>query len=397
MKCINVIKIGNSVKISINGKLHQKNCGSPKEADELFRLSLTAKENPTDFNIKNIRAFLNEKTRIAIIAGLENDPETGEVFMAGFNTPLPETLINVIKEYHENGYPMQAISNFWALLMLNPDKRVRTDLFDFIKTHDFSLTDSGYMVVYKAVLKLNVKEDDADTTFSEFISNKYLHVKKKWKESPKNYVVYKDNVDEFQITKTVTAEKWNETEKDVEFLGNLAELFDAIFNNEQKDEETNIPVYTDKHSRTIRIVLGEPVRMKRNECDGDPKNDCSYGNHCGSTKYVENFANNGDTILVCLVNPAHVVAVPQYNHSKFRTSEYFPFAIATYKDGRIDIVEHKYFEDDYREYEIEELEKQIANVQAGELPFESAIGAEKEERPMSELLKIIESRLVEIT
>jgi hypothetical protein len=79
MKNIQAIKVGNVVNVSIDGKLHKKNCGSPDEANELFRLVLTAKENPTDENIKAIRAYLNEKTRIAIMAGLENDPETGDV------------------------------------------------------------------------------------------------------------------------------------------------------------------------------------------------------------------------------------------------------------------------------------------------------------------------------
>ena len=97
MKKINVIKIGNMVKISLGGKLHQKNCGSPKEADELFRMCLKAKEDPSEKNILNLRGYLNERTRVAIEAGLEYDPETGEVFLAGFNTPIPDTLVEIIK------------------------------------------------------------------------------------------------------------------------------------------------------------------------------------------------------------------------------------------------------------------------------------------------------------
>ena len=97
IKNISVIKIGNMVKISLGGKLHQKNCGSPKEADELFRLCLKAKEDPTEQNVLDIRGYLNERTRVAIEAGLEHDPETGEIFLAGFSTPVPETLVEIIK------------------------------------------------------------------------------------------------------------------------------------------------------------------------------------------------------------------------------------------------------------------------------------------------------------
>jgi len=394
MKNINVWKIGNTIKICIGGKLQQKNCGSPKEADELFRLGLKTRENPSDENLKAIRCFLNEKTRIAMLAGLEADAETGEVYLAGFNTPIPNTLVEVIKEYHENQYPLEAIMNFWKLLMINPDERVRTSLFDFITTHDFVLTDKGYMVVYKAVYRKN----EVDNSFSEFISNRFLHVKKTWKESPKNYLVYrKEDDNSLAITKVETAEKWNESECGVEVLGNLNDLFNSIFNSDNKVGEVSTALYTDMHSRTMTIELGVPVKMERKECDSDPAQDCSYGLHCGATAYVERFANSGESvILVCLVNPAHVVAVPNYDHSKMRVAEYFPYAFATYTDGKIDIIEEAFFEADYQEYELEELEEQIAKVKANQLPIETAIKAEQESRPMSELMKMLENRLVDI-
>ena len=394
MKNVTVIKIGNMVKVSIGGKLKQKNCGSPKEANELFSICLKAKENPTEENILNIRAYLNERTRVAMMAGLEHDPETSEVFLAGFNTPIPDTLVEIIKDYHENNFPMQPILNFWKLLMLNPDQRVREDLFDFISTHDFSLTDNGYMVVYKAVYDAN-ESSEADTEFAEFVSKKYLHVKKTWKESAKNYVVYRNEDDEFNITNVKTAEKWDETEKNIEFLGNLNELFDAIYNTKAADSAT--PVFTDMHTRKMRIELGVPVVQDRKECDADYRNECSNGLHVGATQYVERFAGRSGIVLVCYVNPANVVAVPQYDHSKMRVCEYFPFAIASYEDNKIDVVEQAYFPADYCEYEVEELEKQVALIQANELPIEKAINAENdEERPMSELQKIIESRLVDL-
>jgi len=388
MKNIQGVKIGNMVNISINGKLHKKNCGSPKEADELFRLVLKAKETPTDENVKSVLCYLNEKLRIGMMAGLETDPENGEVYLAGFNTPLPMTLVEVIKEYHENGYPLEAIINFWKLLMINPDVRVRISLFDFIKTHDFVLTDKGYMVVYKAV----VFKKQSDNDLSAFVSNQYLHVKKDWKTNPGKYVVFRYlNNNTYGITKKATANTWKETEKGIEFLGNLNELYLAIFDD--KDPET---VYTDKYSKTMSIALGQPVYMVRRECDGDPAIECSYGLHVGATKYVEHFGSNSNAVLVCYVNPAHVVAVPVADHSKMRVSEYFPFAVATYKDGKIDIVEQAYFESDYQEYELVELEEQIAKVKTNELPIEKAKEAEDEVRPMSELMKILETRLIDL-
>lgn len=400
MKNIQAVKIGTTVNVSIDGKLQKKVCNSLLDANDLFRLVLEVKENPTDEAVKQLRCYLNEKTRIAMLAGLETDPDTGEVYLAGFNTPVPKTLVEVAKEYHENNFPLDAIINFWKLLMINPDVRVRESLFDFITTHDFVLTDKGYMVVYKAVYR---KDDNkTDKTFAEFVSNQVLHVRKDWKCSPNKYIVYKqlDDIKDVHgtlcITKKETAEGWNEKEQNIEILGNLGELFDSIFNTEEDISKETLPEYTDMHSQTMTIVLGQPVRMERKECDSDPARDCSYGLHCGATKYVESFAGGRSVILVCFVNPANVVAVPEYDHSKMRVAEYFPFAYATYEDGKIDIIEQKYFEDDYQSYEEEELEKQIALVKASEKPIETALNADDEARPMSELMKILETRLFDI-
>jgi hypothetical protein len=397
MKNINAVKIGNVVNLTLNGKLHKKNCGTTEEANQLYKLVLVAREDPSDENIKAIRMFLNEKTRVAYLCGLETDLETGEAFLEGFNTPIPLTLLEVIKEYHEQGYPLDAILNFWKLLMINPDVRVRESLFKFITTHDFVLTDMGYMVVYKAVYRKDEEENPEVKEYVEFITNKYLFVKTKWRCSPNKYVVYKHiETGVLNITKVETAEGWNEKEEGIEILGKLGDLFSAIVNSDNKESNENAPKYTDMHSQTMTIELGVPVRMERKECDSDPARDCSYGLHVGATKYVERFANTNSVILVCLVNPAHVVAVPEYDHSKMRVAEYFPYAFATYTDGKIDIVEEAYFESDYCAYEQQELEVAIAKIKAEELPYEAARQAEEETRPMAELMKMLESRLVDI-
>jgi hypothetical protein len=407
MKNINVIKTGKVVNLSINGKLNKKVCGSDEEAEQLYKLATTAKENPSDENIKALRMFLNEKTRVAYLCGLETDLETGEAFLAGFNTPIPMTLLEVIKEYHEKGYPLDAILNFWKLLMINPDTRVRQSLFNFITTHDFVLTDKGYMVVYKAVYRKNEEEEDDNQAskeskeYVEFITNKYLFVKNKWRCSANKYVVYKNLADStYDITKFETAENWNEKEKGVEIKGKLGDLYAAIIkadNDSAEEEKIVTPKYTDMHSRTMTIELGVPVLMPRKECDSDPANDCSYGLHVGATGYVNRFANRNSVILVCLVNPMHVVAVPEYDHSKMRVAEYFPYTLATYENNKIEIVESVYFEDDYCNYEITELENAITKVKSNELPFNTAIKAKNESRPMSELMKMLESRIIDIS
>ena len=389
MKQINPVKIGNTINVSIDGKLHKKNCGSPALANDLYRLVLEAKADPSDENVLKILGFMNERTRIAMECGLETDPANGEVYLAGFNTPVPMTLIEVIKEYHEEGFPVEAVINFWKLLMLNPDMRVRTSLFDFIKTHDFVLTPNGYMVVYKAVDYMAKDEND----LSEFITNKYLFVRKHWDCSPKKYVVYTDANGEHQITKKSTAKNWDVKKKGVTIQGNLSEMFKDI-DKYIVDSET---MYTDWYTKKMEIKLGQPVIMNRENCDSDPVASCSYGLHVGATNYVAKFGHKEGAVLVCYVNPAHVVAVPDYDHSKMRVAEYFPFAMATYDGTEIDIIEEKYFPSDYTTYEQTELAEMVEKVRDEELPIETAKGAQEESRNMEELQKIIESRLIDIT
>ena len=150
------------------------------------------------------------------------------------------------------------------------------------------------------------------------------------------------------------------------------------------------------HTKKMKIRLGEVVVMDRKECNGDPSVECSYGLHVGSTKYVENFANNNSTILSCLVNPANVVAIPKYDNSKIRVSEYYPLALATYIDNKIVIEDQFYFECDYSNYEEAQLNDLIEMVKLNETPIKNAINSEIETRPMGELIKIIKSRLIEI-
>lgn len=92
-------------------------------------------------------------------------------------------------------------------------------------------------------------------------------------------------------------------------------------------------VYTDAHSGTTRIRIGEVVTMPREDCDTVQEHTCSQGLHCGSSWWLKRnyFGNNG---LVVLVNPADVVAVPPYDdYGKLRTCAYLPIAKASFDEN----------------------------------------------------------------
>ena len=95
-------------------------------------------------------------------------------------------------------------------------------------------------------------------------------------------------------------------------------------------------VYTDRHSHSTRIEIGNMVTLDRKECDCNSKVECSRGLHCASVKWLKKnyFGSIG---LACLVNPADVVAVPHSSeYGKVRTCAYLPMKIIEYdKDNNV--------------------------------------------------------------
>jgi hypothetical protein len=395
MNLISGNKVGTKVNLFINGTLHSKECGTDEGANLFFTEILKVIADPTDENVEELYSFLNKNIRIARMAGFEFDVQSGETYMEGFNTPVPELLVDTIEDYLKNNFPVESITNFWKLLMANPDHRVRDDLFKFIATHDFSLTEKGYMIVYKTVDYMNMVTQDV----ASFVSNAYLKVRKDWDTSPKKYVVYKDFTSdedenptdfELKLTKKVTFAKWDVASKGVELVGNLNDL---QMNLDSLIDEGESSVFTDLHTHKMKIRLGVPVKFLRSECDADPKVSCSNGLHVGATDYVQRFANSNSVVLVCLVNPMNVMAVPEYDTSKMRVCEYYPFALATFEDRKIDIIEQKFFEYDYVSHEEKDL-KEILSVQYD--VREAAINAPEDDRDYEEYRTILEARVIDL-
>lgn len=85
--------------------------------------------------------------------------------------------------------------------------------------------------------------------------------------------------------------------------------------------------WMDKHTGTISNQIGEEIEFPRRKVDDNPQHDCSYGLHVGSIQYVKHFASSygmegGDRIIIVKVNPADVVAVPEYDTTKLRCCRY---------------------------------------------------------------------------
>lgn len=244
---------------------------------------------------------------------------------------LPLDLVEKIYRAEDEGRNdlVETYKNFWTLVSLNPDSRVRNDLFAFITVWNIKIARSGLLVMYR---NADIRSDGStySTQDIDFIATSYDHVKHVSKKSPRNYYVAKDDKGDMFLTKS---------EYDNGVIGNLDDLYHVIINN--KLDKSATPTYTDHYSHKFEIKLGEIVSMPRENCCADQTQSCAPSLHAASKEWLKQnyFGNVGMKVLV---NPADVVATPitpdrQFQEGKLRTCAYYPFSIIEYGDDGLTI------------------------------------------------------------
>lgn len=238
-------------------------------------------------------------SKIMVVKGLScYIPEISEL-------TIPEDfaikLLKAEKQHDEK--EIQKFKNFWTLVSLNPDARVRDNIFWFLRKWDMKISQAGFIIAYRNVDIL--KEEEYSQTDVKNILNNYYKC------------IYIDNSNPAKNTYTLS--------NGIEV--NLKEAYNSIVNGDAS------PVFTDNHTHTFTIKLGQPVSMPREQCDSEQEHSCSRGLHVGATKWLtENYY--GKVGLQVLVNPADVVAVPRYNsYGKMRTCKYLPVAIIDFDES----------------------------------------------------------------
>ena len=395
---IKAMRVGNTIVCTIGPKMYQKVCSNSQEILDLYEQALNTDEsNIEDLNLllaafeipKTKEELADEKMRDGLIKHqnltewMENIRTLGDehfevlgikLYMKGINITVPEFLALEFAKRRDNLEDLSAMMNFWRLCALNSDPRCREDLYKFLINNDLTLTSSGYFVAYRNV---NFK-NRGNKERNDYISEQWLKVKT-YKKSPKNYIVATDN--EVGAFKCFSLEKWEEVKsfeyeiddswededgfwiEDVRqalrysLEGNLQELY-VDFVNLDSAEQT---IYTDAHSGSTTIIIGQPVKIDRKECDANPDRTCSKGLHAANSSWLKS-KYYGEVGLAVLVNPMHVVAVPYTDGGKLRCCEYLPIATIDYDgEGNVIPLDTNTFELDYAEYTQNELEEMIAN------------------------------------
>lgn len=280
-----------------------------ENADEIWNL---VQENDEE-TVRKI-LFKNESQGKKLLERVKNSNiltlRGNSVYMLGVSElTIPEDFVVKILDAEDdnNEAELAKFKNFWTLVSLNPDSRVRNNLFWFIRKWDMKIADSGLIIAYRnADIK---KESKYSTHETKNIINIYYEEK------------YLKHSNPYAQTIFLNGENVN-----------LGEAYDEIVNEESS------PIYTDQHTHTMEIRLGHPVRIPREECDADQEHSCSRGLHTGAKGWLkQNYY--GSVGLMVLVDPSKIVAVPTIdNYGKMRTCEYYPVAVIDF-DEHGDVIE----------------------------------------------------------
>ena len=99
---------------------------------------------------------------------------------------MPEHTLVLAKEL------LQTYINFWTLISMNPDSRVRDNVFWFIRKWDIKISKSGFLIAYR---NADFKQGSSAYTkeWIERVTNDYIKIKAQ-KKSPNNYTYKGDKL-----------------------------------------------------------------------------------------------------------------------------------------------------------------------------------------------------------
>ena len=184
---------GGSVKVVFEGNHYLKT----ENADEIYAAAQQLRKEDTEDNRERLRNLLDPQYREVVMGDLERD-NMGNLYLEGFNQPLGEGMVSLIEEHHEQDLPTAPFKEFWKRLQLNPNEKAREDFFDYVRDFGLTITDEGYVILYKAVNRN--PHADLDNDFVEFVGQEYLkHQMMRSKEAPEDVFVIEDEEEEYAI------------------------------------------------------------------------------------------------------------------------------------------------------------------------------------------------------
>lgn len=341
-----LIKNGRSVIVMLdNGTMLQNNnC-----TDELFAAIKTANDDNVIIQLLVPKFAEMVKEREKVQSVLDEVSNSKNLTVIGNSIywrsvselSLPMNLVYKIieAEKSDNSDALESYHNFWTLLSLNPDERVRQNLFWFLSKWGMRISKSGLFLGYRNVdVHKHGNHYLHDQAFCDVVVSYHDEVSSK-KKSLASYWIVNNLENTFLLMTQSELEEFekNATCKDDIEKYNLKEVYNELkavnFKAKNIGDDT---VFTDHRTHSFRIKIGEIVSMERQDCDYDSNVPCSFGLHLGGERWInENYF--GTCGLVCLCNPRDVVAVSHTDdYGKLRTCAYLPIARCEYdKWGKV--------------------------------------------------------------
>ena len=344
---LNVKLVNDSLTVVLNdGSILSK----PNATKDDYLAAISAKTEDTLYTICADSTVVEEKRRqeaeiarikavqqgIKRLEGLADfEIEGNSVKLAGTGRTMPQLLVESFIEivdtqaYHAgfgdlehrlaNNEEYQALKRFFMWCCLNPRAEVANDLYDFLNKNSFNITKQGFFVALRNVVTLR-----GSVELVQFVSNAYNKVKAVWKKSPDKYTVFLENCEYKLVHEDDLYETIGDYDEDGDFyenevtidhgdnIGNLTELYLDLPNRHENR-------FTDAHTRTFDIRVGQVVNMPPEECNWSTA-DCAHaGLHFTADEI--NYVGCGDQSVLILINPMKVVGIGE---AKGRCYEYLP-------------------------------------------------------------------------
>lgn len=282
---------------------------------------------------------------------------------------LPITLAKTILEAEDK----TPYINFWERCLLMESADVRARLFDFLYNNGLVVTKEGFFVAYRGAIYRSGEGD----SYEAYATCLELGL-------DPNLVSYDDALEG-------------------EYEESLPEHNDSsvLYHYMKYLHSDKKRVYTDAHSRTTHIALGEITEISIKKVDKNCNNPCSFGLHLGTKNFaIESF---GDVLLACLCDPADVVAVPYADSNKLRTTRYYPFAEFKTKEtlinfnDKLDVVDIHFKEALSRVYEgrqidFTKVEYTVDSLYKTVKDFYEAVNLEHNDVPLEVKMQVINKR-----
>ncbi len=178
------------------------------------------------------------------------------------NVSLPKTLLKRMINAFREGEPvaLNALCNFWRWMVLNPNSEARTMLYNHLDKYDTPIADNGFILGYRWVRS----KGNSNEELVKFVSSNYTR-RKLQKKGTKNRWIWRDDSGNYSLIKANF-----QSDGIGSNIGNLYDLYQNL------DKLQTNQMFTDNHTGTFDIKIGQEVTMSRLDCD-ESEASCSRG------------------------------------------------------------------------------------------------------------------------